>query len=57
MTSVSALSEIISTHCTSSLKTGTEILNDSLKSATKLGSLPMGRKPAPLPEIGFPVKR
>ena len=49
MTSVSALSEIISTHCTSSLKTGTEILNDSLKSATKLGSLPMGRKPAPLP--------
>ena len=34
----SALSEIISTHCTSSLKTGTAILNDSRKSATKLGS-------------------
>ena len=53
----SALSEIISTHYTSSLKTGTAILNDSRKSATKLGSRPMGRKPAPLPEIGFPVKR
>ena len=39
----------------SSLKTGTAILNDSRKSATKLGSWPIGRKPAPLPAIGSPT--